>query len=42
VYLVKPKTIPVTHNGKIQHARLKEIYLAGSLRAAGQLVYPEY
>lgn len=42
VYLVKPKTIPMTHNGKIQHARLKELYLEGSLREAGQLVYPEY
>jgi acyl-CoA synthetase (AMP-forming)/AMP-acid ligase II len=42
VYLVKPKTVPLTHNGKIQHARLKEMYLDGSLRAAGQLVYPEY
>jgi acyl-CoA synthetase (AMP-forming)/AMP-acid ligase II len=42
VYLVKPRTIPLTHNGKIQHARLGELYLEGSLRAAGQLVYPEY
>jgi acyl-CoA synthetase (AMP-forming)/AMP-acid ligase II len=42
VYLVKPKTIPLTHNGKIRHARLKEMYLAGDLRKAGQLVYPDY
>lgn len=42
VYLVKPKTIPLTHNGKIQHARLKEMYLAGDLHRAGQLVYPGY
>jgi acyl-CoA synthetase (AMP-forming)/AMP-acid ligase II len=42
VYLVKPKAIPMTHNGKIQHARLKQLYLEGSLREAGQLVYPEY
>lgn len=42
VYLVKPKTIPMTHNGKIQHARLKQLYLKGSLREAGQLVYPTY
>jgi acyl-coenzyme A synthetase/AMP-(fatty) acid ligase len=42
VYLVKPKTIPMTHNGKIQHARLKQLYLEGSLREAGQLVYPTY
>jgi acyl-CoA synthetase (AMP-forming)/AMP-acid ligase II len=42
VYLVKPKTIPLTHNGKIQHARLKQLYLEGSLHEAGQLIYPEY
>jgi acyl-CoA synthetase (AMP-forming)/AMP-acid ligase II len=42
VYLVKPKAIPRTHNGKIQHARLKELYLDGSLRESGLLVYPEY
>ena len=42
VYLVKPKTIPLTHNGKIQHTRLKEMYLEGSLRETEQLVYPEY
>ena len=42
VYLVKPKTIPLTHNGKIRHVRLKEMYLEGSLREAGQLVYPGY
>jgi acyl-CoA synthetase (AMP-forming)/AMP-acid ligase II len=42
VYLVKPKTIPLTHNGKIQHARLKQLYLEGSLHKAGQLVYPQY
>jgi acyl-CoA synthetase (AMP-forming)/AMP-acid ligase II len=42
VYLVKPRAIPFTHNKKLQHARLKEMYLDGSLREAGLLVYPEY
>ena len=42
VYLVKPKTIPLTHNGKIQHTRLKELYLAGDLRGARKLIYPGY
>jgi hypothetical protein len=32
----------LTHNGKIQHARLKQLYLEGSLHEAGQLIYPEY
>ena len=42
VYLVKPRAIPFTHNKKLQHARLREMYLDGSLREAGLLVYPEY
>jgi acyl-CoA synthetase (AMP-forming)/AMP-acid ligase II len=42
VYLLKPRSIPLTHNGKIQHGRLKEIYLDGSLREQGAILYPEY
>lgn len=42
VYLVKPHTIPKTHNGKIQHVQLKALYLAGSLREQGMIIYPEY
>lgn len=42
VYLLKPKTIPLTHNGKIQHLKLKESYLNGSLAAKHGLLYPEY
>jgi len=42
VYLLKPKSIPMTHNGKIQHARLKDQYLNGSLRESGKILYPEY
>jgi fatty-acyl-CoA synthase len=41
VYLLKPKAIPLTHNGKIQHVRLKEIYLNRTLFEAGEIVYPK-
>lgn len=40
VYLLKPRGIPLTHNGKIQHVRLREMYLDGSLRDV--ILYPEY
>ncbi len=42
VYLVKPKTIPVTYNGKYQHSRLKDMYLSGELALDGQILYPDY
>lgn len=42
VYLLQPKSIPLTHNGKIQHAALKAAYLNGSLKASGAILYPEY
>jgi acyl-CoA synthetase (AMP-forming)/AMP-acid ligase II len=42
VYLVRPRTIPKTHNGKIQHVRLRELYLNGSLREQGSILYPDY
>ena len=42
VYLLKPHTIPLTHNGKIQHVRLKENYLDGSLKISGNILYPEF
>ena len=42
LYLLGPKSIPLTHNGKIQHVRLKEQYLDGSLRELGSILYPEY
>ena len=40
VYLLKARSIPLTHNGKIQHAYLRKIYLDGSLRV--NILYPEY
>jgi len=42
VYLVRPRTIPKTHNGKIQHVRLRELYLNGNLREQGLILYPDY
>jgi acyl-CoA synthetase (AMP-forming)/AMP-acid ligase II len=42
VVLVKPHTIPKTHNGKIQHVKLRESYLDGTMRAQGKILYPEY
>jgi len=42
VFLVKPRTIPKTHNGKLQHVKLRELYLNGSLRNNGAILYPEY
>jgi acyl-coenzyme A synthetase/AMP-(fatty) acid ligase len=42
VLLVKPRTIPKTYNGKIQHARLRDRYVSGSLRQQGQILYPDY
>jgi acyl-CoA synthetase (AMP-forming)/AMP-acid ligase II len=42
VYLTQPRTIPMTHNGKVQHARLKELYLSGKLREQELLLYPDY
>jgi len=42
VYLLKPRSIPLTHNGKIQHARLKVQYMDGELRNSGAFLYPEF
>jgi acyl-CoA synthetase (AMP-forming)/AMP-acid ligase II len=42
VYLTRPKTIPMTYNGKVQHPLLKKLYLDGTLRQRGDLLYPDY
>jgi acyl-CoA synthetase (AMP-forming)/AMP-acid ligase II len=42
VYLVKPRTIPRTYNGKLQYPLLRARYLSGELRAEGHIVFPEY
>ncbi|MCB2180032.1 AMP-binding protein [bacterium] len=41
-FLLRPKTIPLTHNGKIQHQMLKSAYLNGTLKESGDILYPEY
>jgi acyl-coenzyme A synthetase/AMP-(fatty) acid ligase len=41
VLLIKPRTIPRTHNGKVQHVLLREWYLNGTLREQGRILYPE-
>ena len=42
VYLLKPKTIPMTYNGKLQHIKLKQQFLDGDLRENGRILYPDY
>ncbi|MCP4202714.1 MAG: fatty acyl-AMP ligase [bacterium] len=42
VYLAAPKTIPLTHNGKIRHLELARQYRDGNLRARGQLLFPSW
>ena len=42
VYLVEPRSIPMTANGKLQHALLRASYLDGRLRADGKILHPAY
>jgi acyl-CoA synthetase (AMP-forming)/AMP-acid ligase II len=42
VYLLEPRTIPMTANGKLKHAALRESYLDGSLRESGMILFPGY
>lgn len=42
IVLLKPHGIPRTHNGKIQHALLKDKFLSGRLREEGMILHPEY
>jgi len=39
VYLVAPKTIPMTYNGKLQHQRLKTQFLDGQLKENGRILF---
>jgi acyl-CoA synthetase (AMP-forming)/AMP-acid ligase II len=41
VYLLKPKSIPLTHNGKKRYGELKKRYMDGSLQATGCILFPE-
>jgi hypothetical protein len=42
VYLLEPRTIPMTANGKLKHAELRASYLDGGLRAKGKILHPLY
>ncbi len=42
VYLLRPRTIPLTANGKVRHAELRRQYLDGGLRARGAILFPDY
>jgi acyl-CoA synthetase (AMP-forming)/AMP-acid ligase II len=40
VLLLQPHAIPLTHNGKLQHASLRASYEDGSLSRSGTVLYP--
>jgi acyl-CoA synthetase (AMP-forming)/AMP-acid ligase II len=42
VYLLEPRSIPMTANGKLQHAKLRNSYIDGTLRAEGKILHPPY
>ncbi len=42
IYLLSPRSIPLTHNGKIRHLQLKEKYINGELKKQNSIIYPEY
>jgi acyl-CoA synthetase (AMP-forming)/AMP-acid ligase II len=42
VYLLKHGAIPMTYNGKIKYLQLKQLYLTGTLREKGLILFPDY
>lgn len=40
VFLLKPKSLPRTPNGKLQHAKLKELYVKHRIRLDKWILYP--
>jgi fatty-acyl-CoA synthase len=41
-HLLKPRSIPQTHNGKIQYSKLKDQYLSGGLSTEKKILFPHY
>jgi acyl-CoA synthetase (AMP-forming)/AMP-acid ligase II len=42
VYLVEPRAIPMTANGKLRYPALRDAYTDGSLREEGKILFPPY
>jgi acyl-CoA synthetase (AMP-forming)/AMP-acid ligase II len=42
VYLMRPHSIPLTYNGKIRHAELRDLFQSGALRASHAILFPDY
>jgi len=42
VYLLEPRSIPMTANGKLRYPALREAYMDGSLRSDGKILFPSY
>lgn len=42
VFLLAPRAIPRTENGKIQHVLLRQQFLSGELRSEGKIVFPDF
>ena len=38
---VRVPNMPLTYNGKLQHAQLRADYLAGDLARRGDILYPD-